>query len=75
MSNVLFAEPIVKAENRANYPGYVGLNGTGGKIVIINPLLQPNMVINTNYLLAHSDNISLAPLPTSEIFEVVPNIG
>lgn len=39
MSNVLFAEPIVKAENRANYPGYVGLNGTGGKIVIINPLL------------------------------------
>lgn len=75
MPSVLFAEPIVKAENKANYPGYLGLNGTGGKIIILNPLLQPNMVINSNYLLAHSDNIALGPLTNPEIFEMIPNIG
>lgn len=75
MPSALFAEPIVKAENKANYPGYIGLNATGGKIIIINPLLQPNMIINSNYLLAHSENIYLGPTTHSEIFEVVPNIG
>ncbi len=66
---------MLKVENKANFPGYIGLNAMGGKIIIINPLLQPNMVVSVNYLLAHSQNISLDLLTTTDVFEVVPNIG